>query len=287
MRSCALIGAMASLALASWPSASAWADGTVFPGTHSLGTGGAMRGAATGDAGPMLNPSGMMLMRTFIAEGAYQYGSRNSSNDAHVSFVDSTSGFNMAGGLTYTYHSAAHGETAHFGGVSLAFPFADVVFIGGSAKYLRFSTEAPDSTVNGLVFDAGLTIRPMPFFSLGAVGTNLTNRETAFAPQSVGGGLCITPFPALLILFDGVLERVYLDPTRSKALSLMGGAEYLAPSFAVRLGGGRDGVHKNGYLSGGLSMVSATGALEASVRQDISGDQRGTFVGVSGRLFVP
>jgi hypothetical protein len=67
----------------------------------------------------------------------------------------------------------------------------------------------------------------------------------------------------------------------------MGGGEYLARTLAARLGGGRDGLNKNGYLSGGLSFVSGVGALDISLRQDVSGDRKGTFVGASGRLFVP
>jgi hypothetical protein len=251
-----------------------------------------MRGAATGDAGPMLNPSGIMLMRSYIAEAAYQYSSRDPSHDVHLSVVDSTSAFNMGGALTYTYHTASHGgvsQTAHLGGASLSFPFADVIFIGGSAKYLHLSTDSPDSTktTKGIVFDAGITIRPVPMLSLGVVGANLTNHETSFVPQSVGGGLAVNAAQGLSLFGDTVLERVYSDPTRAKALSIMGGAEYLAPAFGVRAGGGRDGFNKNGYLSGGLSVVSNAGALEGCVRQDISGDRKSLYVGISGRLFVP
>jgi hypothetical protein len=57
--------------------------------------------------------------------------------------------------------------------------------------------------------------------------------------------------------------------------------------MAARLGGGWDGLNKNGYLSGGVSAVSTVGALDVSMRQDISGERKGTFVGVAARLFVP
>jgi hypothetical protein len=67
----------------------------------------------------------------------------------------------------------------------------------------------------------------------------------------------------------------------------MGGGEYQIKTLAVRLGGGRDGLHNDGYLSGGFSFVSGIGALDMSLRQDVSGDRKGTFVGVSARLFVP
>jgi len=292
MRSTALIAATAALALAIWLDAPAWADGTALPGTCALGTGGAMRATATGDAGPMLNPSGISLLRAYTVEGAYQYGSRDSANDVHVSLVDSTSGFNLGGALFYTFHTASPTggtQIGHEGGLSLSFPLGDVVFLGGTAKYMYFSTEASGTTdkKTGFTFDAGLTIRPIQFLSLAVVGYNLTNPETSFAPEALGGGVSVSPLPGFLLLLDSVLERVSGDPTRSKAYYMMGGGEYLGKTMAIRLGGGSDGLHKNGYLSGGLSFVSGVGALDISMRQDISGDNKGTFVGVSARLFVP
>ena len=290
MRSTAIIGAMAALAV--WPSTPAHADGAAQPGTRALGTGGAMRAAATGDAGPMLNPSGIMLIRSYTMEGAYQYGSRDSTHDAHVSLVDSTSAFNLGGGLFYTFHSGSPtsaSQTAHLGGVSLSFPLGDLVFLGGTAKYMHLSTDMDSCTVvkKGFTFDAGLTVRLAQFLSLAAVGYNLTNPKTSFAPRGVGGGVSLSLVPGLLLLADSLLERVYNDPTRSSAYYMMGGAEYLAKTMAIRLGGGWAGPSRNGYLSGGLSTISPTGALDISMRQDISGDRKGTFVGVSGRLFVP
>jgi hypothetical protein len=289
MRVTAIMGTTASLALAVWPGALAWADGTALPGTRALGTGGAMRAAATGDAGPMLNPSGISLLRAYTAEGAYQYGSRDSTHDGRASVVDSTSGLNLGGALFYTFHAASPGgisQTGHLVGASLSFPLGDVVFIGVTGKYLHYST------TKGFTVDAGLTIRPVQFLSLAAVGYNLTNPGGSVAPQGVGGGACLSLIPGLLLLVDSVLERVSRDATnpqetRSSVYYVMGGGEYQARTLAVRLGGGRDGLNKNGYLSGGFSFVSGVGALDASLRQDTSGGRKGTFLGVSLRLFVP
>jgi hypothetical protein len=160
------------------------------------------------------------------------------------------------------------------------------VFIGVTGKYLHYST------TKGFTVDTGLTIRPVQFLSLAAVGYNLTNPGGSVAPQGVGGGACLSLVPGLLLLVDSVLERVSKDATnpqetRSSVYYVMGGGEYQARTLAVRLGGGRDGLNKNDYLSGGFSFVSGVGALDASLRQDISGARKGTFVGVSLRLFVP
>jgi hypothetical protein len=268
------------------------ADGTQFPGTRPLGTGGAMRAVATGDSGPQLNPSGISLMRAYFLEGAYQYGKTADSNDARISAVDSTSGFNVGGALYYTYHhdSGVNGqpETGQLVGGSLSFPVLDKVFLGGNVKYVHF-TDYASAKYTGFTFDAGLTIRPVPLFSLAAVGYNLRDLGTPWAPHAFGGGVALLPMPGLLFVFDTVLQKVYGDPTRDQVYYFMGGGEFsFASAAAIRAGGGHDGLNKNGYVSAGFSVLSAdVGALDLGLRQDISGNNKSTVVGISARLFVP
>jgi len=269
----------------------ALADGTLFPGTRPLGTGGAMRALATGDSGPQLNPSGISLMRTYQVEGAYQYGSTGGTHDGRISAVDSTSALNLGGALNYTYHhQSADGltQSGHIIGGSLSFPFAEKVFLGGSAKYVHFT--GADSTVHsGFTYDAGLTVRPVTQLSIGAVGYNLRDFDDPSLPKGLGGGVAFVPMPTLLFVFDTVYEKVYNDASRDSAQHYMGGAEFSFSSMgAIRLGGGRNGLTKNGYVSGGLSLLSAEiGALDLGLRQDVSGAQKSTIFGISGRLFVP
>jgi hypothetical protein len=251
-----------------------------------------MRAIATGDAGPQLNPSGISLLRAYLLEGSYQYGSAANAHDARISAVDSTSGFNIGGALYYTYHRDSPGDgvnrSGHLFGGSLSFPLLDKIFLGGSAKYISFSDET-STTHKGFTFDVGLTVRPIPQVSIGAVGYNLVERETSWAPKAVGGGVAVLPMPSLILVFDSVLEKVYGDSTRDRAMYYMGGAELsFASSAAIRAGGGRDGLTKNGYVSGGVSVLSADiGALDVGLRQDVSGENKTTVIGVSARLFVP
>jgi methylaspartate ammonia-lyase len=69
----------------------------------------------------------------------------------------------------------------------------------------------------------------------------------------------------------------------------MGGGEFsFASSAAIRAGGGHDGLTKNGYVSAGISVLSAdVGSIDLGLRQDISGSRKATMVGISARLFVP
>lgn len=270
----------------------AFADGILFPTPRPLGTGGAMRAMATGDAGPQLNPSGISLLRSYLLEGSYQYGSSADSHDARISAVDSTSGFNVGGAIYYNYHRDSPGdgghETGHLFGGSLSFPLLEKIFLGGSAKYVRF-TDTTGILHTGFTFDAGLTLRPIPQLSVGAVGYNLLDRDTRWAPRAVGGGIAVLPLPTLLFVFDSVLEKVYGDSTRDRVMYYMGGGEIsFASSFAVRGGGGHDGMSGNTYFSVGVSTLSAdVGALDIGLRQDVSGQKKATIVGISARLFVP
>lgn len=247
---------------------------------------------ATGDAGPQLNPSGISLLRSYLLEGNYQYGSSAGSQDARVSVVDSTSGFNIGGALYYNYHrdSPTDGvkQTGHLFGGSLSFPLLDKIFLGASAKYVRF-TDATNTSHKGFTFDVGLTLRPIPQVSIGAVGYNIMDRQTPWAPRAVGGGVAVLPSPMMLLVFDAVLEKVYGDSTRDAVMYYMGGGEFsFAASIAVRAGGGHDGMSGNTYVSAGVSTLSAdVGALDLGVRQDVSGQKKATIVGVSARIFVP
>jgi hypothetical protein len=270
-------------------SAPALADGLLFPGTRPLGAGGAMRALATGDAGPQLNPSGISLIRTYQLEGAYQYGKTAGSQDARVSAVDSTSGLNLGGALSYAYHRVSSNgvtETGHLIGGSLSFPFADKVFVGGTAKYLY---SAGTDHHSGLTYDAGLTVRPISLLSFGVAGYNLRDTGLAWMPRGIGGGVALIPIPTLLFVVDTVFEKVIGDPLRDNTTHYMGGAEFsFASSAAIRAGGGWNGLSKNSYLSAGVTALSAElGALDAGLRQDVSGEGKTTMVGISARLFVP
>ena len=271
--------------------APAFADGLSFPSPRPLGMGGAMRAFATGDAGPQLNPSGISLFRAYSIEGSYQYGSVSNSHDARISAVDSTSAFNIGGALYYSFHRDSPGDgatqTGHLAGGSLSFPILDKIFLGGSAKYIHFA-DAAGEIHSGFTFDAGLTIRPIPLLSLGAVGYNLLDRDTPWAPRAVGGGIALVPITSLLFVFDSVLEKVY-DGSRNSAMYYMGGSELsFSSAAAIRVGGGYAGLSKCGYISAGVSAISAdVGALDVGLRQDISGENKSIIVGISARLFVP
>jgi hypothetical protein len=268
---------------------------------EALGMGGAARGWATGDEGPLMNPSGMSLTKAYTLTGSYEYASRLSQQFIHASVVDSTAPINLAGGLYYTYHaqspSGAPAGSGHEGGLALSYPFGPYVSVGATVKYFKLlGGDADAGHSGGVTFDVGATIRPTQIVSVGIVGTNLRDLGTSEATQALGYGAALLPIPALLVTADGLTRFTADNQTGRKGTSLMGGAAYtIAGKVAVRAGGGYDGSTANGYLTAGASIVSEVGAVDAGLRQDVTqgvivaggGRERETVVGVSLRLFIP
>jgi hypothetical protein len=266
-----------------------------YLGTRSLSMGGALRAAAAGDSGPLLNPSGMPLLRSYTVEAAYARSTRRDSNFFHGSIIDSTSGLNLAGGLYYTYQGNAPADLpkgrGHEVGMALGLPLGDYVSLGVTVKYLRLSgDQALDGHSGGTTLDVGTTVRPLRGLSLGVVGTNLYNLTNDEVPRTIGYGVAFTPVAELILAVDG---RTMLDAwqrTGRKGTSVMGGGEFFwARKFAFRLGGGYDDFNQHGYLSAGLSMISEIGALDVGARRDLfsAANEPITIVAAGFRLFIP
>ena len=267
-----------------------------FVGTRSLGMGETLRGAATAGTGPLLNPSGMSLTQQYNIEADYFFARNGDNNYLHASIVDSTSGYKVAGGLYYTYHSdnptgsSGHG---HEVGLALSLPFGEAVAIGATAKYFRLSGDQVSlaGETGGFTYDVGVTLRPAKVFSLGVVGYNLHDLNVGVAPQAIGYGAVLEAADFLVIAVDGVTNLTADPPLPRKGTRASAGVElFLAKKVALRAGGGYDGITQNGFFTAGLSAVSEAGALDFGLRQDAfqrSGAPRDTILGASVRLFVP
>jgi hypothetical protein len=272
-----------------------------FTPPETLGMGGATRGWAVGDNGPLFNPSGMSLTKAYTLTGSYEYASRLSDQFIHASVVDSTSPYNLSGGLYYTYHAqdptGAVSGSGHEGGLALAYPFGPYVSLGGTVKYFKLlGGDVYGGHGGGVTFDVGATIRPAPIVSIGLVGANLHDLGTSEATREIGYGVALLPNASLLVAADGLTRLTADNQTGRKGTSLMGGAAYtIAGKVAVRAGGGYDASTGNGYLTVGAGVVSEIGAIDAGLRQDLTrgvivaggGEARETVVGLTLRLFIP
>jgi hypothetical protein len=268
-----------------------------FQGTRAQGMGGATRAWALGDSAPLLNPSGMPLVKSYAVEASYTYASRNAGQFFHGSIVDSTSAAGIAGGLYYTYRMDSpaglpmgHGHEA---GASLAMPFGGHVALGATVKWFRLSgaDQGPELSKGGFTVDAAVTVRPSENLSLAVVGQNLRDLDAGQAPQTVSYGVALIPAPELVLALDGVTSFTRDDYLGAKGTGVQAGLEWtLAQRVVVRSGGGVDPLLGVGYLAAGFSALSDLGAVDVGVRGDLfpikTGSERNVFLGVSLRLFV-
>lgn len=267
-----------------------------YEGTRAQAMGGATRAWAVGNTGPLLNPSGMSLVRAYNLEAAYAYSSRLGAQFLHASVVDSTSALRVAGGLYYTYRfdeRVGVAGSGHEAGGALSLPLGSYVALGGTVKWFRLvgSDRGPELSTGGITFDGGVTVRPTQQFSLAFVAANLRNLHTSAAARQLAYGAAFLPIPELVIAVDGVTTLTADDVLGTKGTGVRGGIEFsLAQRVAFRIGGGTDPVLGVGYLSGGVSAVSEMGAIDLGVRGDLfqmrDGSSRNIFLGVSLRLFV-
>jgi hypothetical protein len=268
-----------------------------FTGTRATGMGNATRAFAIGDSGPLMNPSGMSLIKNFqVLEGTYGYTSRLNAHTLHASMVDNTSAFGIAGGLYYNYQteepvSGINGH-GHEAGLSLSVPIVTRATVGGTVKYLRLAgAEAPGGNTGGITFDLGMTVTLLPKLTVGVVGTNLRDLHNSNATQGVGYGIAVAPIPDLVIAADGYTSLTRDNYTNRKGTGFMvGGDLTLGGKFSLRAGGGYDPATANGYGALGQSAVSEIGAIDGSIRQDLlvhEGSPRATIALISLRLFIP
>jgi hypothetical protein len=239
----------------------------------------------------------MSLVQAYNVEADYFFARLRSGHLFHASIVDSTSGYRLSGGLYYTYHfdspSQPPSSHGHEAGLALALPFGDHVSIGGTAKYFRLTgfEAAADGGTGGITFDAGVTVRPIPTLSIGAVGSNLRKLGLGTAPLAVGYGVALALGTDLMFVVDGVTNLTQDEPLPRKGTRLSGGGELtLEKKVALRAGGGYDGITQNGFFTAGVAAISEAGSLDFGLRQDAfrnGSAARETVFGASFRLFVP
>lgn len=289
---------------------------------RSIGVGEALRADASGALGPLLNPSGMALSRSYTIEAMYGFDVRSRGSSVHLSIVDSATS-RLATGIYYNYLYASpkltvspSGATSvtHTGsetGLVFGIALGDYVTFGLSMKYLRFSTEAVnpsydaktnntvpqtlllDSTTStaaadGFTMDTGITLRLGERFNIAAVGYNLVPLRSRDAPLALGLGAALKATPSFTMAFDAVIDfdKYYrLDEATQEAVK----------RTTTRLGGGLEWLAGSvvplrlGALwdsgSGASYMTGGLGYVSSSFGLDLSYRQQ-IGGGVESRLLL-
>lgn len=279
-------------------------------GTRSVGMGGTLRAAPTGETAVLLNPAGMSLTRAYIINALYQYRASDAGSLVNVSIVDSATK-KIAAGLYYSYVHASPSRTfydptglrfsgvfdleetiqAHEVGLSLSYPLANLIHLGVTNKYINVKVEQPEDTPEvvqddgdaGYTMDIGLIVTPLPGLNLGVVYSNAIPVEHPYYTRQLGMGLAYSMGTSFLAEFDAVLD---FDRSEDVKASYHGGAElFLGSSFALRGGVMHDTYRKATFATGGLGLVTRKLALDFGLRQMVDGGAE-TLLAFSVRLFL-
>jgi hypothetical protein len=268
-------------------------------GTRALGMGDALRAAAVGAAGLHLNPSGLTLLRSYVVESAFEFGGGESAKYFDVSVSDSITA-RGAGGVYFDYLSAdikdggmKVGERSGWEvGLAAAYPLADWISFGILPKYQSIDQPAQyGGKADGFTLDTGITVRPVSFLNLAAVGANLVEQDSTRAPRTFGLGLALNPIAALLIGFDVVWDfdtvRLLTGNDRTEQAYHVGGEFLIAQKLALRAGYITDGATGRDFVSWGGSLVTPQVSLDFGGRTQVDGPgDQSTLFSVSLRLFL-
>lgn len=261
----------------------AWNYGDVET-ARSTALGGAVRAFGPATTALYANPANLAATQVYHIEALGQIWPEGRRQSYGATAADSvTSRLAGAIGGHYTIQDPdGFKRKAIDARIGLAFPLSDKLFIGAAGRLLRLEQNglgplgsSPASgglrnalIINGVTFDAGLTLKPTQTFAISVVGQNLTNPGTGIQPTSVGGGLAFANTD-LTLEADVVNDFTTYNASKIRA---MGGGELLVSNhFPIRAGYRYDQGQKTQWISGGAGYLDQSFAVEASVRRSIDG----------------
>jgi hypothetical protein len=133
-----------------------------------------------------------------------------------------------------------------------------------------------------MTFDLGVTMIPADGFRIGAVGHNLTNPGTGFAPTTFQGGVGYTQ-EMFSLEADAMADFTTYKSTAGRYM--LGGEFFAGGHVPLRLGYRYDDGTKTHSLAGGLGYIDSHWSVEVGLRQDVASEHPNTIIGLSLRFF--
>lgn len=234
---------------------------------RSIAMGDSLRADASGALGPLLNPAGMTLRRSYTLEAMYGFNVQDMGHHLLASIVDSVTS-RVSAGVYYSFvHTnpkfavdglgpVAATREGNETGLALALPLGNWFAFGITSKYLKYTTDAPNprfvdakatpdvppklvfdsstngATADGFTMDAGISLRLGDSFAAAVTGQNLIPLRSIEAPMSLGTGLAYHYGTQLTLAADFVVNfNKYKSPAPDVhdlvTYKLGGGLEWL------------------------------------------------------------
>ena len=255
-------------------------------------TSGALRAESNGITSIWANPAGLATSQVYHVGALAEVWPEAKRQSYGAGLMDSSSASRVAAGVGFVWSGLDPDglkREARDLRLALAYPFSPKFSLGLTGRYLHIKQDGlgplgqsyasggldGEAILEGFSFDAGLRIAPSQSFSIGLLGTNLSNPGNGFQPTTAGGGI---GFGSRDYFFEADVVGDFT--TWQKAtVRAMGGAELLlGQSFPLRLGYRFDGGPKTHSISGGAGYIDRSFSAELGVRRSLSGEAHTVFV---------
>ncbi|MBP7126058.1 hypothetical protein KBD49_06810 [Myxococcota bacterium] len=276
---------------------------------RALGMSDAVRSLGFGTAGLYFNPAAMSQVMSYSIDIGYGWRSWGGAHNAHLSFVDSKTNPDVAGGAGYTYAHRRKGDFTtqthdlRFGVSSVVRGKGILFCYGGGFRYMKVERNGPGTTYDmnkwAPTLDLGVLLGVNDLIFIGISAQNILKMPVAKAPQAqdriffgprtvgIGVGLQYS------ILHWGVDVDIDLQSKgdNKATVSPMTGLEVvLAQTIALRVGFHWDRVsnlaHDQYRISGGLGYISRYVGVDVGYSHDVK-HASDYVVESSIRVFLP
>ncbi|MEM1033097.1 MAG: hypothetical protein AAGN82_22320 [Myxococcota bacterium] len=270
------------------------------------GMAGALRAAGGAATAIYQNPANLGLTRIYHIDALGQFTPEAGRHLYGGSIVDSTRRFSGAFSFVGGFQDGEGVDRSSIDlRAALGFAISDAFHVGVAGRYLSLQQEGlgvlGDSRASGgsreegdptqreaLVstfnFDAGVTVRATDELHVSVVGTNLTYRDNALMPTTVGGGIAWAT-EDFTIEVDGLAD---FNSWSEVSPRVMAGGEYLiAGRVPVRLGYRFDALAGSGLtpshqIAGGAGYLDPRFGVQAGVRRTLAGPSATTILVQAG-----
>jgi hypothetical protein len=273
-------------------------------GSRSIGMGGALIAAGTGETAVLLNPAALPLRQSYIISGLYEYRVSDGASLLNASIADSSTS-KLAAGLAYSFAHSSPSWLVSLGGgktfplsetidshevaLALAYPLFNMAAIGVTTRYINHKVTVPEDTPTALVeedlstvsLDIGGEITLLGSLQIGVVGYNIAPTHNAAYPTRLGIGISYTFGSRFLLEFDPVLDFTSADSMKPSYHA--GGELSIIEYLTLRAGFMYSTLRTASYASGGASVNLKKFSFDFGLRQMVKGGAE-TLIALSIRL---
>ncbi|NOQ84342.1 MAG: hypothetical protein GQ551_10055 [Myxococcales bacterium] len=248
---------------------------------YGLSMGSGARAGAIGVSALAYNTSNMAAVSKYDVEAFSQIIGGNKSNGGTYwtlgsSITDSTTSKKIAMGTSF--RGVFSGANRRYSGwdwrSGIGIQAVPQLGFGVAFRWAKLKSDRVDGqrvgpSFEGVTMDASLTVTPIPWLRVSALGYNLVKTHSALAPQMAGASLSLAPVESFNFGGDVLFDLTTFEKTK---LIAGAGVSYTAGEMIpLRIGYRRDAGRDLNQITAGAGYVKGKVGAEIALRQDIKG----------------